>query len=121
MTRPNLSVILPCYRAAALARRSADVLSKALDDTGLSWEVIIVDDGGHDFDPREWRGSGRVRLLTHESNRGKGAAVRTGMLAARGDVRVFTDVDLPFGTEPLRVMYAYLREGPFHMVIGDRT
>lgn len=121
VTRPDLSIVLPCYRAAPLARRSVDVLASALNDTGLSWEVIVVDDGGHDFDPTDWRRHSRVQLLTHVTNRGKGAAVRTGMLAARGSVRVFTDVDLPFGTEPLRIMYAYLRDGPFHMVIGDRT
>ena len=92
-----------------------------LDESGLAWEVIVVDDGGGDFDPREWRGSPNVRLLTHSVNRGKGAAVRTGMLAARGQARIFTDVDLPFGTELLPVMQAYLRDGGFHLVIGDRT
>jgi dolichyl-phosphate beta-glucosyltransferase len=118
--RPELSVILPCYRAAHLARRSVEELSAALEDTGLSWEVIVVDDGGEDFDPREWRDHPAVKLLTHSTNRGKGAAVRTGMLVARGRVRVFTDVDLPFGTDLLTVMYSYLRDGAFHVVIGDR-
>jgi glycosyltransferase involved in cell wall biosynthesis len=62
-----------------------------------------------------------VRLLSHHRNRGKGAAVRTGMLTATGQVRVFTDVDLPFGTDLLPVMHAYLRDGGFHVAIGDRT
>ena len=120
MSYPALSIILPCYRAAPLARRSVEQLSANLDDLGLSWEVIVVDDGGGDFDSHEWRNDPRVRLLVHGHNRGKGAAVRTGMLAATGDCRVFTDVDLPFGTGHLAVMCAYLREG-FHMVIGDRS
>jgi dolichyl-phosphate beta-glucosyltransferase len=91
-----------------------------LGESGLAWEGIVVDDGGADFDPREWRGSSNVRLLTHSVNRGKGAAVRTGMLAARGRARIFTDVDLPFGTDLLPVMQAFLDAG-FHLVIGDRT
>ena len=119
--RPELSVILPCYRAAHLARRSVDELSAMMEESGLAWEVIVVDDGGADFDPREWRGSPNVRLLAHSVNCGKGAAVRTGMLAARGRARVFTDVDLPFGTDLLPVMQAYLSDGGFHLVIGDRT
>lgn len=119
--RPELSVILPCYRAAPRARRSVHELSAALDDSGLSWEVFVVDDGGNDFDPREWRDDSGVKLLTHSRNRGKGAAVRTGMLAARGQARIFTDVDLPFGTDLLHVIHGYLREGGFHLVIGDRT
>jgi dolichyl-phosphate beta-glucosyltransferase len=120
-TPPDLSIILPCFRAAPLARRSVGRLGAALEDSGLSWEVLVVDDGGADFDSREWRDDDRVALLTHSVNRGKGAAVRTGMLAARGQVRIFTDVDLPFGTDLLPVMHAYLRDGVFHLVIGDRT
>jgi dolichyl-phosphate beta-glucosyltransferase len=84
-------------------------------------EVLVVDDGGHDFMPDEWRDHPRVQLLRHAVNRGKGAAVRTGMLAATGHVRIFTDADLPFGTDLIPVMNAYLRDGAFHVVIGDRT
>lgn len=120
-TTPDLSVILPCYRAAHLAKRSVEDLSAMLEDSGLSWEVIVVDDGGGDFAPDEWHDDTRVRLLDHASNRGKGAAVRTGMLAARGRTRIFTDVDLPFGADLFPVMHDYLRDGGFHLVIGDRT
>jgi dolichyl-phosphate beta-glucosyltransferase len=119
--RPDLSVILPCYRAASLALRSVNELSVALDDSGLAWEVVVVDDGGNDLAGDPWPGVANVRLLRHPVNRGKGAAVRTGMLAATGHVRVFTDIDLPFGTDLLPVMHSYLRDGGFHVVIGDRT
>ncbi len=118
---PDFSVILPCYQAALLARRSVEELSANLEDAGFTWEIIVVDDGGNDFGPNEWKNQPRVRLLRHGQNRGKGAAVRTGMLAATGQVRVFTDVDLPFGTDLFPVMHAYLRDGGFHVVIGDRS
>ena len=119
--RPEFSVVLPCYQATALARRSVDEVSATLEDAGFTWEIIVVDDGGNDFAPNEWSNHPAVRLLRHARNRGKGAAVRTGMLAATGLVRVFTDVDLPFGTGLLPVMHAYLRDAGFHVVIGDRT
>jgi dolichyl-phosphate beta-glucosyltransferase len=119
--RPDLSVVLPCYRAAALARRSVAALAHDLEAAGFDWEVVVVDDGGGDFDPAEWSDHPRVSLIRLPANQGKGAAVRAGMLAARGHVRIFTDVDLPFGTDLLPVIAAYLRDRDFHVVIGDRT
>lgn len=119
--RPDLSVVLPCYRAAPLARASVATLRHSLDAAGFDWEVIVVDDGGGDFAPDEWEGDSRVVLLRLPVNRGKGAAVRAGMLAARGQSRIFTDVDLPFGTDLIPVVSAYLRDREFHVVIGDRT
>ena len=58
--------------------------------------MIIVDDGGGDFSPDAFADRDDVRLVRLDGNRGKGAAVRAGMPAAHGDVRVFTDVDLPY-------------------------
>ena len=121
---PELSVVLPSYRDGALALASADELASYLDGTNLTWEIILVDDGGGDF-PREplerTTGRGRVSLIRLPENRGKGAAVRAGMLAATGRCRVFTDADLPFEHSlfPLAVEYVLGRR--FHMVVGDRT
>lgn len=118
---PDLSVVLPSYRAAALAARSVDRLRDFLQRGELSWEIVVVDDGGGDFAEDDWTGDDRVRLIRLPRNRGKGAAVRTGMRAARGAARIFTDVDLPFGTDLLPVITSYLHDHPFHVVIGDRT
>jgi dolichyl-phosphate beta-glucosyltransferase len=115
-----ISVVLPCYRGAELAKRSVTALSSALKRAGTSWEIIVVDDGGGDFAPDEWSGLQHVRLIQSPVNRGKGFAVREGMLAARGDVRIFTDVDLPYGVDLIPVIADYLRQG-FHVVLGDRT
>lgn len=116
-----LSVVLPCYRAAPLARRSVARLRTALRGQPLSWEVIVVDDGGGDFAADEWHDDPHVRLFSLPRNRGKGAAVRTGMLAARGRTRIFTDVDLPFGTALFPIIDRFLQDRGFHVVIGDRT
>jgi glycosyltransferase involved in cell wall biosynthesis len=117
----DLSVVLPCFRAADIARASVDQVRRELDAAGVGWEVVVVDDGGGDFAPDEWHGDPHVRLVRLPVNQGKGAAVRAGMLAARGHVRIFTDVDLPFGTDRFAVIAAYLRDLAFHVVIGDRT
>src|SRR5687767_9668281 len=92
---PELSIVLPCYRAASLAARSVAALEAFLSAGTLSWEIIVVDDGGGDFDA-DWPVDGRIRLVRLPANRGKGAAVRAGMRAAKGGVRIFTDVDLPY-------------------------
>ncbi len=118
---PDLSVILPCYRSAPLAVASVVRLDAFLRGTGLSSEIIVVDDGGGDFTEQPWDPALGARLIRLPTNRGKGAAVASGMRAARGNVRVFTDVDLPYDLELLPVIVGYIRDYGFHVVIGDRT
>lgn len=120
-----LSVILPCYKAAELARQSVMRLTHALAERIPSYEIIVVDDGVGDCEPilRDLpigRG-GQVTVITLAENRGKGGAVAAGMKAASGQVRVFTDVDIPYGTTPIMLVESLVRTRGFHMVIGDRT
>jgi glycosyltransferase involved in cell wall biosynthesis len=120
-----LSVVLPCYRAAALARQSVSRLSQALSGHVQGYEIIVVDDGvgdcaraiGQIVPGRD----GSIRVITLPANRGKGAAVAAGMRQATGAVRIFTDVDLPYGTAPLVLLESLIRQRGFHVVIGDRT
>lgn len=116
----ELSVVLPVYAGAALATQSCRTLIEYLDPAGLSWEILVVDDGGNDFAATPLPDHPGVRLIRHDRNRGKGAAVRTGMLAARGRIRIHTDVDLPFDLDLISTLAAYIRRG-FHVAIGDRT
>ena len=118
---PDLSVILPCYCTASLALRSASELATFLADSPLTWEIIIVDDGGGDFSHDSLSRGNSIRLLKLPHNLGKGAAVRAGMLAASGRVRIFTDVDLPYDPDLLLVIAEYIQHHGFHLVIGDRT
>ena len=121
----TLSVVLPCYGAAALARQSVARLAHALSGRIDTYEIIVVDDGAGDCasaigSMTPGRGA-TIRVITLPENRGKGAAVGEGMRAASGSVRVFTDVDLPYGTTPIMLMTGLVRDRGFHMVIGDRT
>jgi dolichyl-phosphate beta-glucosyltransferase len=121
---PDLSVILPSYRNAALALASSEELAAYLEGLDLRWEIILVDDGGGDFarQPLErTTGRGRLALIRLPKNRGKGAAVRSGMLAATGRCRVFTDADLPFELSLFPLAVEYVLGRGFHMVVGDRT
>jgi dolichyl-phosphate beta-glucosyltransferase len=118
---PDISVVLPCYRNAPIAVRSVAELRSFFFAAGIdSWEIIVVDDGGGDFPSNPWPGESSTRLVVLPRNRGKGAAVAAGMATASGRVRIFTDVDLPYGTEVITAIVNYISRG-FHLVIGDRT
>jgi glycosyltransferase involved in cell wall biosynthesis len=118
-TAPLVSVILPCYRGEPLARRAVAELRPVLERLA-SWEVVVVDDGGGDFGA-EWDGDGPVRVVRLAANRGKGAAVCAGMAAARGQARVYTDVDVPYDPGLVLVAADYILRRGFHVVVGDRT
>jgi dolichyl-phosphate beta-glucosyltransferase len=118
---PAMSVVLPCYAAGPLAIRSAEALAAYLPSVAPTWEILIVDDGGNDFDAAALARIPGLRLVKHPRNLGKGAAVRTGVLAARGRVRVFTDADMPYDRELIPMMAEYIDAQGFHLVIGDRT
>ncbi|MBA3341104.1 MAG: glycosyltransferase [Gemmatimonadaceae bacterium] len=117
----DLSIIVPTYQAKALAHRSAAILHDFLGGLGLTFEVILVDDGSDPEsrpDPR--RLPAEARLVQLPVNRGKGSAVRTGLLDARGRCRIFTDVDLPYGLNSLVTCYETIRGGA-DFVYGDRS
>ncbi len=117
-----LSIILPAYESADIADTSVSQLSSWLDQAGIAYEIIIVDDGS--ITPiviqEHWGAS--VRVLRHKNNQGKGRAVQTGILQARGSVVGFTDIDLPYDLQVIRVAYDELRDNTgTHIVIGSRT
>lgn len=116
-----ISVVLPCYRGAYAARVSIEALRSSLPPLGEPWEIIVVDDGGQDFQSQEYADDPNVRLISFARNRGKGAALRSGLTEAQGDVRIFTDVDLPYGVELFPVIAKLIRQHGFHVVLGDRT
>jgi len=93
-----LSLVIPAYNEVSrLPRFLADVRQYLDDRHPEAYEVIIVDDGSRDgtgamleATARQWP---RLVLLTHAVNQGKGAAIRTGMRAAKGDLLLFADAD----------------------------
>lgn len=93
----DLSVIIPTYNEAPNIRRTFAACVRWLERKGLDWELLLVDDGSTDgtlaIERELAGGQGRVRLLDHSPNRGKGFAVRRGMLEASGEVRLFLDAD----------------------------
>ena len=111
---------MPAFNSLAYVDRSVGTLLEFMDRAGIAGEVVVADDGSGDGTAAAVRAADNVRVL-ELPHRGKGAAVRAGMLAARGEIRAFTDADLPYGTQALPLAMRYIRERGFHAVIGDRT
>jgi dolichyl-phosphate beta-glucosyltransferase len=95
---PELSLILPSYNEAGRLPRTLERVAAYFDTACPSAEIVVVDDGSSDETSRVARetlaGRAGVQVVTFPENRGKGAAVRAGVLAARGRRVLFSDADL---------------------------
>jgi dolichyl-phosphate beta-glucosyltransferase len=117
-----LSVIIPSYKGATILKRNVPILINYLNTKNILHEIIIVDDGTSDVGETEKTALELgCSFMANEKNSGKGASVRRGMLAAKGDYRIFTDVDIPFEPEAFERFLHYLEFKEFDLVVGDRT
>jgi dolichyl-phosphate beta-glucosyltransferase len=116
----RLSVVVPAYRepriAETVARLRAELASIA-DDGGL--EIVVVDDGSGDATADIARSAGADQVVELPANRGKGGAVRAGMLAARGRTVAFTDADLAYAPTQLVGLLTRVERG-WDVVVGNR-
>jgi dolichyl-phosphate beta-glucosyltransferase len=97
-----ISLVLPAYNPGTTVERTWDAAREFLDRRSDPWEILIVCDGCTDGTPERLierlrtEGDSRFKILHYAPNRGKGFAVRSGLLAARGTYRIFTDIDLAY-------------------------
>jgi glycosyltransferase involved in cell wall biosynthesis len=122
---PQVSLVLPAYNEQECIGEAVEAASAALDRAFDGWELIVVDDGSSDRtgsiaaaaaddDPR-------VRVVTHERNRGYGAAIRSGMAEARGPVVAYSDSDLQFDYGELQYLVEAQVETGSDAVFGYRV
>lgn len=118
----DISLVIPAYNESGIIMDTIQTVSARLAELTAEYEVLIVDDGSTDGMAELVRGCGdpRVRLEGYASNRGKGCAVRTGMLAAQGDLILCTDADLAYGVDVFARLLERLRTGEADLVIGSR-
>lgn len=123
MDKPSITLIIPMYNESSIIADTAKTVSEYMQKNFDSYEVLFADDGSLD-------GSGNivrelqlpnVRVVGYEKNRGKGCAIRTGMLEARGEIVMFTDADLAYGTEVIKRVYDTLSASDANMLIGSRN
>ena len=115
----KLSVIIPVYNEA----ESIQEILKRVQHTKLAKEIIVVDDGSKDGTRdilKKLDGKGGVHVILHEQNKGKGAAGRTGMSAAKGDVILIQDADLEYDPRDYPHLLQPIEEGIADVVYGSR-
>ena len=118
----KLSVIVPVFNErTTLVEVIRRMRTVELPD-GIEREIIVIDDGSTDGtrDVLRQLGDSTVRVLRHETNRGKGAAVRTGLQVASGDYILIQDADLEYDPEDWPKMIAPVQRGRARVVYGSR-
>lgn len=124
MTHPALSIIIPAFNEESRLPRYLSSIITYVERRGDRCEIIVVDDGSHDVTEAVVLALTTtcpfLRLISLGRNMGKGFAVRTGMLAAKGALRLFCDAD---GATPIGEIHRLEREvsAGADIVIGSRA
>jgi len=124
----SLSLIIPAYNEAPRLGKTLQAVFAYLNEQATGSEVIVVDDGSRDATVEvaeqsfaSYAGKVGARLIRNKPNRGKGHAVRTGLLAARAPVALFSDADLSTPITETPKLVAPIRAGEFDLVFGSRA
>jgi glycosyltransferase involved in cell wall biosynthesis len=116
----TLSVVVPVYNEARTIMTVIENVLKAPVD--VPREIIVVDDASTDGTSNLLQGlpPGEVRLLRHDVNRGKGAAIRTGVAQATGDIVLIQDADLEYDPRDYPLLLEPILENQADVVFGNR-
>jgi glycosyltransferase involved in cell wall biosynthesis len=114
----SVSIVIPAYNEEAAVREQVETIRRVLESQGVAHEIVVVDDGSRDRTLEEAVKS-QARVLRHPVNRGYGAALKTGILAAKYDTIVITDADGTYPAEEIPNLLADLETAD--MVVGART
>jgi glycosyltransferase involved in cell wall biosynthesis len=123
MALTTLSVVIPVFNEA---RTIAEIIGRVLKaPTELRTELVVVDDASTDDTRRileEQRSlvAADMKVIAHERNRGKGAAIRTGLAHATGDVVLIQDADFEYDPRDYPVLLEPILEGQADVVFGNR-
>ncbi len=115
----KLSIVIPCYNENNTIN---DLIDEVKKSTVSDKEIIVVDDGSTDG-TRELLLSLRdpeVRVIFHDSNKGKGAALRTGFQQATGDICIVQDADLEYDPREFSLVIQPIIDGKADVVFGSR-
>lgn len=123
----ELSIVVPAFNESARIVPSLEKILTYVREKGLDAELIVVDDGSSD-DTAEIAGKVaekydeiKTNVIRHKQNRGKGNAVKTGLLAAEADIALFSDADLSTPIEEAEKLIAPILNGEMDLTFGSRA
>lgn len=121
----KLTLVIPMYNESSIIAATLKTVSEYMDKTfGNDYEVVFSDDGSIDGcrTAVDSFGHPHIRSVGYEKNRGKGSAIRNGVLNAEGDVVIFTDCDLAYGLDVIKKAVDLFDAHPdADLVIGSRN
>ena len=120
----KISVFIQMYNENRVISKTAQELSSYMQANYEDYEILFCSDGSRDGCDQTVRDLAlpNVRVIAYEQNRGKGCAVRTAMLEACGEIRIFTDADLAYGTGCIKqITDAFAAAPDSDLVIGSRN
>lgn len=125
--KTDFSIVVPAFNEEARIGQTLNTILSYLKTANLKAEVIVVDDGSRDSTSSVARKSFakfsgiETRLIRYERNRGKGFAVRAGLLQAEGDIALFSDADLSTPIEELPKLVEPIKRGKYDVAFGSRA
>jgi dolichyl-phosphate beta-glucosyltransferase len=125
--KPEVSIIIPAYNESERLGGPLRTILDFISSTGLNAELIVVDDGSSDDTAKVAQDVfDRVpdipsSVIRYDRNRGKGFAVKTGLLAATADISLFTDADLSTPIEEMSKLVDPIRNGEYDVTFGSRA
>lgn len=122
MCYTKISVIIPTYNEAEIIKNTIETVQLYLKNNCTEYELIIADDGSTDDTKSIVRSieNASLQLVDLCPHMGKGYAVRSGVKKSEGDVIVYTDADLAYGTEPIKELVQKLENGGYDIAVGSR-
>lgn len=125
--KPELSIVIPAFEEGARLGDSLATVFTFLTENAASSEVIVVDDGSNDATADVAKSvcekfSGIAsNVIRYEENRGKGFAVKTGLLAAKADIALFSDADLSTPIDEMSKLVDPIKNGEYDVTFGSRA
>lgn len=120
---PKFSIVIPAYNEANRIVRSIGKIREYFKNKKTSYEIVVVNDGSKDATLKILKDLKRkykeLKVLGDSTNRGKGYAVKTGILNSQGSYVLFTDADLSTPIEELDNLFRYIKR--YEVVIGSRN
>ncbi len=125
--KPDVSIVIPAYNESSRLSQPLGAILSFIEKNKLEAEVIVVDDGSSDdtseVATRAFAAAPGVasQVIRYEPNRGKGFAVKTGLLAAKADIALFSDADLSTPIEEMSKLVDPIKAGEYDVTFGSRA